>query len=267
MITFVTCWYRMNSKLSQDVYIKYIHNFLDNVSNANIVIYTNTDSYEDVQFAESKSNMKIILCDFYEFETNKLIPFLQKNKNNPSYTNKSLDIELQMVYLEKVAFLKKTIDHNPFNSTWFGWCDIGYFRCRNVDIQMNQIKQWPRKNIENNLEKDKIYYGNVNGNVRHVFNLFTICVNQNAAGLPKMQLPHDMVAISGGFCLLHRDKMTWYYDKFYDLLNKYVHNGYYVKDDQMIIFNCIALNQVHFKICTEFDKMYDNWFMFQRILS
>ena len=39
-----------------------------------------------------------------------------------------------MLWCEKISFVKKTIEKNYFNTDWYGWCDIGYFRESNNDL-------------------------------------------------------------------------------------------------------------------------------------
>merc|ERR1711865_819616 len=38
------------------------------------------------------------------------------------------DVRLYWVWNSKTEFLKRTVDTNPFQSTYFAWVDIGYFR-------------------------------------------------------------------------------------------------------------------------------------------
>ena len=45
MITFVTCWYKFNNKFNDNIYKEWIDNFLSNVNNFCLVVYTNKDSY------------------------------------------------------------------------------------------------------------------------------------------------------------------------------------------------------------------------------
>jgi hypothetical protein len=44
-------------------------------------------------------------------------------------------------------------------------------------------------------------------------------------------------------------------------------NKYLVKDDQTIVLDCIFSQQKHFSLARENNTNYDNWFMFQRLLS
>jgi hypothetical protein len=52
-------------------------------------------------------------------------------------------------------------------------------------------------------------------------------------------------------------------------LKKYFENDYLVKDDQIILANCILDEDLreHFTLFTESNYAFDNWFMFQRIFN
>jgi hypothetical protein len=49
-------------------------------------------------------------------------------------------------------------------------------------------------------------------------------------------------------------------------LQLYFKHKYLVKDDQIILIDCILGNKDHFVLCVDPDPRYDIWFMFQRLL-
>jgi hypothetical protein len=51
------------------------------------------------------------------------------------------------------------------------------------------------------------------------------------------------------------------------LNEKRCNNNYLVKDYQMIIIDCIITNNDRFNLHIEETTIYDDWFMFQRILN
>ena len=53
---------------------------------------------------------------------------------------------------------------------------------------------------------------------------------------------------------------------FYDTLLLYFTHEYLIKDDQLLLADIIFTNPHDFEICVENIQIYDNWFMFQRIL-
>jgi len=50
-------------------------------------------------------------------------------------------------------------------------------------------------------------------------------------------------------------------------LKLYFENHYLVKDDQIIIIDCVFSNLSDFCLCKEQNHRNDNWFLFQRFLS
>jgi hypothetical protein len=50
-------------------------------------------------------------------------------------------------------------------------------------------------------------------------------------------------------------------------LELYFKNNYLVKDDQIILVDCVLSNLNDFLLFRENNQGLDNWFMFQRILS
>ena len=82
-----------------------------------------------------------------------------------------------------------------------------------------------------------------------------------------MPIPSLQISIGGGFFLIHKEKIDWWFSTFDKMLQLYFENNYVVKDDQMIILNCISINMDRFNLYNENNPRYDNWFMFQRLLK
>ena len=67
--------------------------------------------------------------------------------------------QVNMLWSEKIHFVKKVIEDKIFDTEFYGWCDIGYFRCReNMDIPQDAIQRWPDWNKIKSLSQNKIYY-------------------------------------------------------------------------------------------------------------
>jgi hypothetical protein len=45
-----------------------------------------------------------------------------------------------MLWSEKISFVKETMDNQYFNTEYYGWCDIGYFRNRSNDLHTVFLK-------------------------------------------------------------------------------------------------------------------------------
>ena len=90
LVTFSTCWYILKSKFSANIYCKWISNLLSIVKNFNLVIYTNTESYEYLLplIDSSNTNIKVIFKPMEEFYTYKYKGHWIKNheKSNTQHT-------------------------------------------------------------------------------------------------------------------------------------------------------------------------------------
>ena len=114
--------------------------------------------------------------------------------------------------------------------------------------------------------KNKIYYGCINNNNNYMNNLYNLINNKNSLGLPDKPMPPNQQSIAGGFFIIHKNKINWWVNTYDKKLALYFKHNYLVKDDQIIIIDCILSQQSEFVLFRENDVNFDNWFMFQRIL-
>jgi hypothetical protein len=268
MITFVTCWYELHSKYNKDLYEKWIGNFLLNIKMCNLVIFTNKNSLKTIEkYANNRENIKIILRELEEFHNYKYKEEWTRNHTRNHELNTKTCWEVNMLWNEKTHFVDYVYKNNIFISEWYGWCDIGYFRGRPCDLDVNKIRSWPSNEKINSLDKTKIHYGNVNGNIQRTFQIYKQIMLKGENGLPSVPIPCNEIFIAAGFFLLFKTKISWWNSIHDTTLKKYFDNGYLVKDDQMIVLNNIVDNIKEIKIHVEFTEgLYDNWFMFQRLL-
>jgi hypothetical protein len=273
MITLVSSWYVLNSKFKKEIYEKWIDNLLSNVNKFNLVIFTDNKSKDMFNNINNNINIKIIIKEMNEFYTFKKYDkkwVLNHLKNNE--LNKKCEWKLNMLWCEKINMVKEVIENKYFDSEYYGWCDIGYFRCSEKgDLTKQEIKYWPDNNKINNLNKNKVYYGLVNFNKNYISKLESIINNKNQLNLPSIEIPPNQISIAGGFFLLNRNKIDWWFDTFYKKLELYMKYDRLIKDDQILIINCILENENKndFELIYDFDEKnkYNPWFVFQRYLN
>ena len=240
-------------------------NFLNNVNNFYLVVYTDEEGYELLKKYSSNKKIKFLIKNLEDFYNYKYKDYFIRNQDASILKNK-VDWELNMLWSEKINFVKNTIKNKYFKTEYYGWCDIGYFRCRQNDISQDIIKYWPSHNKINVLEKDKIHYGIVNNNSQYISLMLYYLRFRNEKGIPLIPLPQEQISISGGFFVLNEDNIDWWVKTYDDMLKLYFENGYIVKDDQIVLIDCISQNMDKFYLHYENNNNYDNWFMFQRIL-
>ena len=72
MITVVTCWYNFKSKFDNKTYSNWIKNFVNYVTNFNLIIYTDKHSHQLLlDLVPDNPKIKIIYKEFNEFYLSK----------------------------------------------------------------------------------------------------------------------------------------------------------------------------------------------------
>jgi len=180
------------------------------------------------------------------------------NHTKNIYLNQRTEWKLHMLWAEKVYMVKETIDNKYYDTEYYGWCDIGYFRD-------GPIPEFPSARKIEVLNKDNIYYACVNNNDREVHQImYNIMQQRNSNGLPSIPIDPNQISVAGGFFVTFKENIDWWRNTFNDKLQLYFRNQYLVKDDQMIIINCITENPSKFQLIKENSP--NNWFLFQRYL-
>jgi hypothetical protein len=239
---------------------------LSNVNNYNLVIYCDAVSYKEIYLYDGDPRIKIVMKPYDQFYNYRYrSDWILNHENNDLLKNK-VDWKLNMLWSEKVHFVYDTMINKYFDTEFYGWCDIGYFRGRANDLDKTQLAMWPNPEKINGLNKNKIYYALVNNHEEYIQSLVHLINNKNEVGLPSMPIPPNQISIAGGFFICHKNKVEWWRNTLDDKLALYFKHKYLVKDDQIILADCVFSDMKHFMICKEDDPRYDNWFLFQRLL-
>lgn len=258
-ITFSTCFYNFNSKFDTNTYLQWMNNFFSIVNNFYLVVYTNEDGLKHIN-TNNNPRIKVVVKQVEEFHNYRHKDFWIENHEQNFLLKDRIDWKVNMLWSEKIWFVKDTINKNDFNTDYFGWCDIGYFRNRPNDVHTNDLIHWS-KHI--NLDKNKIHYACINNDNLNLF--IKNIQDRNEHNLPKIPIPSNQNTIAGGFFILSKDNIDWWFMTYDNMLQNYFQHEYLVKDDQIILADCIFNHLSKFKLYKE-KNQYDNWFMFQRIL-
>jgi hypothetical protein len=268
-ITFSSCFYIIKSKFEPDIYVEWMNNFISIVNNFNLIIYTDENSRKYIDTREN-NKIKIIIKPIEQFYNYKYKTNWIENHTKNLLLNDKSTWELNMLWSEKISFVKETIERKYFETEFYGWCDIGYFRNRNnqyIDTNTSQLCNWANNNKINNLDKNKIIYACINNNDFYIDELRNRINTKDENKLPTIPIPHNQQSIAGGFFILHKDEINWWFQTFDSKLSLYFEKNVLVKDDQIILADCIFSNLDKFVLLSEKLVPYDNWFMFQRILN
>jgi hypothetical protein len=201
-----------------------------------------------------------------EFYNYKYKTFWINNHQVNTELNTKVSWEVNMLWSEKICFVEKTATHyfKDVPDAWYGWCDIGYFRPQSAGcLTASQIQTWPDPQRLAQLDPAKIHYALVNP---YIAELIQCVKNRDPhTGIPN--IPPDQISVAGGFFLTIKDNLEYWAKTFDEKLELYFQHGALVKDDQMIIIDCILSDPTRFKLHREENPGYDNWFMFQRLLA
>lgn len=276
MLTLVTCWYLVKSKYSHEKYVSWIQNLLSIVNNFNLVIYTDLDSYKYIYKLHNISNndkIMVVFRPFHQFYTYKYKEqWINNHNKSVMHLHKLIDWKLNMIWNEKIFFVKDAYYNNYFNTPLYAWCDIGYFRNNFDDINTQLLYNWPnnKKLNEEPFTIPVIHYGCVQNN-NSEFLKIAISIKKHYEPRTKSikteepNSNYDSLCFAGGFFLLQKQLIDYYAKIYLDKLEYYFANNYFIKDDQTIVNDLIFSNPNSFYIHNENTK-YNNWFMFQRLL-
>ena len=117
-------------------------------------------------------------------------------------------------------------------------------------------KKWPNYDVIKSLNKNAIYYSYVcNKNIlqEYIKNILNSKI-----------VPYEQNSISGGFFIIHKNKIGWYKKTYYDKVDFFFKNNLLIKDDQYIILHCLANNINDFLLLK--DTNVNSWFIFKKFL-
>ena len=251
-IVYATCIYKLTSKFSIETYQTWAANFLTPALACDVILYTNKETLPYIEgLAATSPRVQIVLRELEEFTTYKYKSKWIKNQaKNTQLAHVSW--ELIMLWAEKVFFVQDAAQRRP-DAEWLGWCDIGYFR-------NGAVPGWPAPEAIQALDQSKIHYLYV-CQQQTLDALKAIVERKNSVGLPADPIPTNQVSVAGGFFTLHVSRLSWYAATFDAKLALYFKHKYLIKDDQIIVVDCVFSNPAHFKLWA------GDWFDFRRFFA
>lgn len=289
---FSTCWYRLDqTKTCDSKYKEWMKNmfllFGEKNTHSKLYVYTDENSVNDINDAlgdttnsnisSTNSNISIVIKPIEQFYNYKYKEYFIQNHTKNNEINSWCNWKLNMLWCEKQSFVCDTISRyqecsgNSDNNVFYLWCDIGYFRQRNPvqDSYVSDLysKGWPSIQKLETLDKNKIYYALVQNSSSYINYIYSLVQNKNENGLPVQPLPPNQISVAGGFFIGGEKVCKQWRELFDSKLELYFKHDYLVKDDQMVIIDCILSKDTfdNFILVTE-NTSFDNWFLFSRFL-
>lgn len=267
MLILSTSWYELPSKYEKQQYYEWIHILLTRVERFYLVVYCDQESYRRIDRYLDNPRIRAVILPMESFYTYCLRGQWIQNHTKNTILNQRTVWEVNMLWCEKLDMVRRTMRARHFGedpASWYGWCDIGYFRGGLYNLPPAQVTCWPHPEVIAALDRTKIYYGCVNNDVDYVAQLAAQIRCKNADGVPAVPIPANQTSISGGFFVGTPDNLAWWADTFYGLLTDYFNAGRLIKDDQILVADGVFTHRDRFELVYEdYPDLY-NWFMFTR---
>ena len=148
-LTLVTCLYKISNKYEGKnvdkgtIYYKWTKNLLR--LDMPIVFFIQPEiidiikPYRPRRFDSKTVWIEMNMSDFYSYKN-----YYEEIKKSSSFNGIGrISFELMLIYNEKLAFVKKAIEKNYFNSSCFFWIDSGYFREYTMTDSRYIVNHWP----------------------------------------------------------------------------------------------------------------------------
>lgn len=242
-------------------------NMLSNVNHYYLVVYTDSNGLSALAKYMENPRIHIVWKPETDFYNYKYKTQWESNHAKNGALNPYVDWRVNMLWNEKVHFVYETIQNEYFETDYYGWCDIGYFRCAERDLSKAALKEWCCQAVIEKLSPTKIYYALVNNDKDNLKQLSKLVKHKDAAGLPSSPIPDNINTIAGGFFITHKENMEWWRNTYDEKLSLYFQNSRVVKDDQIIVVDCVLTYPARFNLCKEENPRFNNWFLFQRFLN
>jgi len=134
--TVVTAYYEISSKFEPKEYWDRINNLC--LMACDFVIFTSPDLVLKFKEIMKHTNAIVIGLELKDLFHYKFYNIYKKHLEMDY--NKKHSVELYIVWAEKLKFVKKVINLNPFSTDKFLWCDAGAFRQEDCFLK---YRGWP----------------------------------------------------------------------------------------------------------------------------
>jgi glycosyltransferase involved in cell wall biosynthesis len=257
-VTIVTAYYPVPSKFSNVQYIDWIQNFLTKIP-CHLIIYTDetTAAIFDKMRKDYLDRTKIFVKPFHQLNMTQLGHYWteQKEMDHETYHTEYLYI----LWNEKTQFVHEAIQHNPFDSDYFFWCDIGAFRTpEHLPILIN----FPNPEKVYRLNQKQIHILQI-----EPFQSGDLVQGEN--GIPVHDFKQDS-RVGGGIFGGHQDAWKEWREKYYDMMIRFAQEKRFTGKDQNIMASIYVMNPDFVHLVQHhpyFNGTGDKWFFMEYYLS
>lgn len=255
--TIVTSYYCIKSKFSKNKYLEWGSTFLK--LDSPIVLFTDNEFVDIIKELRGNKPIHIEVISFEELEMWKLY----KEKWKESY-EKDLykdryghSPELYALWAQKTTFVEKAIKINPFETSYFFWCDFGAFRDSTISPQI--LSSFPCINY---LPKNRIILQSVDPlkddeKIRGDDGIYGKCLMEN----------NNQARLVGGLWGGGKNGCLAWKKAYQEMLETYFQSTRYAGNDQMIMLSTYLNNPKLAIVVQPSIKIRDQWFFLEYLLS
>lgn len=255
-VTIVSYFYIVKSKFPKETYFEWIKNYL--YIGFKSIIFTNkeTESILIEKFPDIKKHNILIIYEINDFFTSK---YDWTYDYQIDYEKQKHSIDLYKLWNEKIFFLDKACEINPFKSTYFLLIDIGSFRNKN---KLDEIKQYNFPTHHNFIENkmSMFYWQFFNKDIIKNYNIIDSRFHQENT---------EVSTFTGGLFGGDKNSIYNFKSKYIDLLEYHKQHKIFSGKDQNI-YNFLVLNNpelINYINSNVINKDYDPWFCFHYYFS
>jgi len=252
--TLVTAYYDIKSKFNKDVYLQWMRTFMK--IHAPIVLFTETNMIEYIMSIRYDLPLQINIIPFSEIDTWKLYKdkWIEHHKMDPEMHHSP---EVYAIWAQKAFFVEKAIEENPFNTSYFFWCDIGAFRNPSIDPVV--LHSFPRTKY---LKEDTMLLMSV-ADMKETDKI------RKEDGICGEMISHawNEVRLVGGLWGGGRNACLQWKKEYQQMLEKYFNANRFAGKDQQVMLSTYIENPSIAKVVTCTDLSKDKWWFLEYLLS
>lgn len=146
--------------------------------------------------------------------------------------------EQATVWNEKMNFLRRTVESNPFHSDMFFWCDVGAFRSRNGRevFRLRERIEWPDFRVCRTMFRDKSAFFSRSSFACHPPRR----PDEQLGELIRFDLAPEMYWPAGTFYGGGKEALLQCWETYYQCLEQRIESGYVVGIDELILSDLCA---------------------------
>lgn len=253
--TIITAYIEIpKKKFPSEIYHNWINNYMLLIKDTPLIIYTNSEKVKNNILNLRKKylyNTKIIEVDIKDLYCYKYINYF--NNDFDRDTEKYHDPLLYLIWNNKTAFIYDAYKKNLFKSKFYLWTDIGMIRDQ---ITYDTLKNIYLNSDVNKIDNTKIYLLEI-----EKFNLNELNYESEKPFTFKDN------RCGGGVILCSNENIEIWFNKYYEMLDKFIEYNIFAGKDQNILNNLYIKNKNLIELIKPYNSPFDKWFYMLYFIS